>query len=291
MSSATSTTMVGAPTVRRMTEADIPRAATVSAEAFELDLAFPGARRLWEARIRHSLLTDPGGSFVSERDGILAGVAQAVIRERLWILSLLTVSPTVSQGGEGRALVRAALGYDRDTDAGVIIASNDPRALRLYGTSGFRLDPTFQVTGSVDATLIPELHPDITEVPPADLETLAPISRAVRGAAHTLDFGVALIRGASVFRLGDRGFVVTTPGRGVWMLAARDEDAAQALLWYGLHQLKNERRIEIGFVSGQQQWALDVVLAARLSFRAYGAIGTRGVLGPLHPYIPSPPFA
>ncbi len=291
MSAATHTTTVGAPSVRRMTVADIPRAATVSAEAFELDLGIPGARRHWEARIRHSLLTDPEGSFVSERDGILAGVAQAVIRERLWILSLLTVSPTVSQGGEGRALVRAAVGYDRDTDAGIIMSSNDPRALRLYGTSGFRLEPTFQATGSVDAALIPELHPSITEVPPGELETLAQISRAVRGASHTLDFGVALIRGASVFRLEDRGFVVTTPGRGIWMLAARDDNVAQALLWYGLHQLKDERRIEISFVTARQQWALDVLLAARLSFKSYGAIGTRGALGPLHPYIPSPPFA
>ncbi|HEX3804733.1 MAG TPA: GNAT family N-acetyltransferase [Solirubrobacteraceae bacterium] len=274
-----------------MTESDIPPAATVSAEAFELDLGKPGARHIWEARIRHSLRTDPEGSFVSERDGIIAGVAQAVVRERLWILSLLTVSPTRSRGGEGRALVRAALGYERDTDAGVIIASNDSRALRLYGTSGFRLEPSFQVTGSVDATLIPELHPDITEVQPLELERLAPISRAVRGAAHTLDLGVALMRGASIYCLGDRGFVVTTPGRGVWALAARDEGAAQALLWYGLHQLRDERKIEIGFVTGRQQWAIDVFLAARLPFRSYGAVATHGNLGPLHPYIPSPPFA
>ena len=113
----------------------------------------------------------------------------------------------------------------------------------------------------------------------------------MRGAAHTRDLGVALVRGGSVFALDDRGFVVVMPGRGIWMVAARDERAATALLWHGLDQLKAERRIEIGFVSGRQQWALAVFLAARLSFKSYGALATRGSVGPLHPYIPSPPFA
>lgn len=48
-----------------------------------------------------------------------------------------------------------------------------------------------------------------------------PISRALRGAAHTLDLATALDRGGSVFRLAERAFVVAIPGRGVWLLAAR----------------------------------------------------------------------
>jgi ribosomal protein S18 acetylase RimI-like enzyme len=279
------------PRVRPMTDDDIPNAATVAAEAFDFEFNGLHVRRHWEARIRHCLLTDPEGSFVTERNGLLTGVAQAVIRERLWILSLLTVSPSASRGGEGRALVDATLGYDRGTDSGVIIASNDPRALRLYGTSGFRLEPTFRADGPVDASLIPAPDPGIAELPPIELERLAPISRAVRGASHTLDLGVELLRGASIFWLEDRGFVVTTPGRGVRMVAARDDDAARALLWYGLHQLRGEPMIDVSFVTGQQQWALEVLLAARLSLRAYGAIATRGRVGPMHPYIPFPPLA
>jgi ribosomal protein S18 acetylase RimI-like enzyme len=282
---------VKAPPVRRMTDADIPQVATVSAEAFEIDIATPPARRNWEARLRHSLRTDPEGSLVTESRGVVTGAAQAVIRDRLWILSLLTVSPSAGRGGEGRALVSAALEYDREADGAVVIASNDPRAMRLYGSSGFRLEPTFQATGRVDPSLIPDLHPGIVEVSPSELEALAPISRAVRGAAHTRDFGVALSRGASVFALEDRGFVVTTPGRGVWLLAARDEQAATDLLWRALVRFRNEPRIEIDFVSGSQQWALQVFLSARLSFKSYGGICTRGDVGPLRPYIPSPPFA
>jgi len=282
---------VKAPPVRRMTDADIPQAATISAEEFEIEIVTPTARRYWEDRLRHSLRTDPEGSLVTESGGVVTGAAQAVIRDRLWILSLLTVSPSAGRGGEGRALVDAALEYDRDADAALIIASNDPRATRLYGSSGFRLEPTFKATGTVDPSLIPGLHPGIVEVSPCELETLAPISRAARGAAHTRDLGLAVNRGASVFALEDRGFAVTMPGRGVWLLATRDEPAATDLLWYALDQLREEPRIVIDFVSGAQQWALQVFLAARLSFRSYGAICTRGDVGPLHPYIPSPSFA
>jgi hypothetical protein len=172
----------------------------------------------------------------------------------------------------------------------MIVASDDPRALRLYASSGFALEPTFKVSGRVDPRLVPVLHPAITPVVATQLDTLAPISRAARGAAHTPDLEVALYRGSSFFRLEDRGFVVTTPGRGIWMLAARDEAAATALLWYGLWQNQREAQVDIGWVGGRQRWALDVCVAARLSFTTYGAIALRGNVGPLHPYIPSPPF-
>lgn len=274
-----------------MTDADVPGAATASAEAFELDISTAEARARWEDRVRHSLMTDPEGSFVTERDGRVTGVAQAVIRDRLWILSLLTVSPSAGLSGEGRALVETALTYDRDTDAGIIIASNDPRALRIYASAGFRLAPTFRVDGGPNPALLQSPDPRITEVPASELETLAPISRGARGAAHTRDLPVALSRGGEVLRLEDRGFVVTMPGRGIWALAARDEEAATALLWAGFDRLRDESQIGIGFVGGDQQWALEVFLAARLSFYTQGAIATRGAIGPLYPYIPSPPFA
>jgi hypothetical protein len=204
----------------------------------------------------------------------------------------LAVSPTLSIGGEGRALMQAALGYYRGCDAGVIVSSDDPRALRLYASSGFALEPTFKATGTVDSSLLPPPDPRITAVDPEQLSMLDPISRAARGAGHTPDLEVARFAGASFFRLEDRGFVASYPGRGIWMLAATDEQAAAALFWYGLARVpEDEPEVEIGWISGRQQWALDICLAARLSFSTYGAIGTRGSVGPLHPYIPSPPFA
>lgn len=281
----------GSPFVRPMADADVPQVATVTAEAFATDIGTAVLRSIWEQRLRHSLLTDPGGSFVTERSGLVTGAAQAVIREGVWILSLMAVSPTLGKGGEGRALMQATLGYDDDSDGALIIASDDPRALRLYASSGFALEPTFKATGTIDPTLIPPRHPAITTVDASELGALGPISRAARGAAHTPDLEVARFRGSSFHRLEDRGFVVITPDRGIWMLAACDEQAAAALLWHGLAELHDEPQVDIGWISGRQQWALDVCVAARLSFTSYGAIGTRGVVGPLYPYIPSPPFA
>ncbi|HTW12244.1 MAG TPA: GNAT family N-acetyltransferase [Solirubrobacteraceae bacterium] len=280
------------PLIRLMTDADVPAAGTVSADAFDFDISDPITRERWHGRLRHLLRTDPGGSFVAARDGQIAGVAQAMLRDGVWILSLLTVSPTAGRGGEGRALVNASLRYGPDSGPGLIVASNDPRALRIYGSSdGFRLEPAFQAAGAVDAAQIPELHPDITRVSADQLDSLGAISRAVRGASHARDLVVELDRGGAIFRLADRGFVVVGPGRGVRGLAARDEQAAQALLWYGLHTRRHDQEVEVGWITARQQWALPVLLAARLSLRAYGAIAIRGNPGPMHPYLPSPPFA
>jgi hypothetical protein len=227
--------------VRPMAEDDIHQVATVTAEAFGTDIGSNVLRSNWEQRLRHSLLTDPDGSFVSEHGGLVTGCAQAVIREGVWILSLMAVSPTLGEGGEGRALMETALQYYRGCAGGLIVSSDDPRA--------------------------------------------------VRGATHTPDLHVGLLRNASFSRLEDRGFVATMPGRGLWILAARDEQAATALLWYALTQLQAEPAIEIGWISGRQQRAIDVLLAARLKLSTYGAIATRGAVGPLYPYIPSPTFA
>jgi predicted N-acetyltransferase YhbS len=277
--------------VRPMTQGDIRQVAVVTAEAFETDISTDAARRAWEGRLMHSLRHDPDGSFVSVSDGVVTGSAQAVVREGIWILSLMAVSPTLGSGGEGRALMQATLGYDAGCSGGLIVASSDPRALRLYASSGFALEATFRATGSIDPGLLPDPHPAISSVAARDLGTLGPISRAARSAAHTPDLDVALLRGASISRLEDRGFVVTMPGRGIWALAARDEPAATALLWHGLAEVQDEPAIDVGWVSGRQQWAIDVLVAARLSISDYGALCTRGAIGPLHPYIPSPPFA
>lgn len=277
--------------VRPMEDRDVHQAATVTAEAFGNDISDAWARRVWEQRLRHSLRSDPEGSFVSEHRGSISGAAQAVIRDGVWVLSLMAVSPRLGIGGEGRALMRSALDYGSDSPGGLIIASNDPRALRLYASSGFSLEATFKANGTVDPSTLPPPDSRITPVAPHELAELAAISRAARGAAHTPDLEVALFRGASVSRLADRGFVVAMPGRGVWALAARDEEAGTALLWHALGELCEEPRIEIGWISGRQQWAIDALVAARLSLTGYGAICARGEVGPMHPYIPSPSFA
>ena len=84
----------------------------ISAAAFGVDLADEAASRRWRSRIEHPVALDPEGMLVAEHGGRIVGVAQAIRRERLWCLSLLTVDPTVQSAGAGRALFDRALEYD-----------------------------------------------------------------------------------------------------------------------------------------------------------------------------------
>ena len=61
-------------------------------------------------RFRRLLDADPGGAWVAERDGALAGAALALLREGLWGLSLLVVDPPAQGAGAGRELLRAGVG-------------------------------------------------------------------------------------------------------------------------------------------------------------------------------------
>ncbi|MBV8219054.1 MAG: hypothetical protein JO325_11365 [Solirubrobacterales bacterium] len=62
------------------------------------------------------------------------------------------------------------LGPVAELDAGLIVSSNDPRALRLYARAGFALQPTLAAEGEVDRRALPSAHPGIRE--DDDLEAL-----------------------------------------------------------------------------------------------------------------------
>lgn len=96
----------------------------------------------------------------------------------------------------------------------------------------------------------------------ADLDALASISRDVRGAPHTTELAYALNRGARLVRLDDRGFAVAEPGGGVWLLVARDETAASALLWSALELAGEGQRPMVRWITGGQDWAVDIVVCA-----------------------------
>jgi GNAT superfamily N-acetyltransferase len=277
--------------VRALEPGDLRAAAAVSAQAFELDISDRGDEGRWRGRLAYLLDTDPDGGFVAELDGHVIGVAQAMLRERLWCLSLLTVQPSVQSAGAGRALLERALEYGREADAGVIVSSNDPRALRLYGLSGFSLLPTFQAEGSLRRASLPRPDPGLRDVGRADLEALEEISREVRGAPHTAELEFALVRGARIVRIAERGFAVTMPDHGVWLLVARDDVTASALLWSALELVGEAESTAVRWITGEQEWAIDLLLRAGLQLSAYGALCVRGRLGPLHPFLPSGPFA
>jgi ribosomal protein S18 acetylase RimI-like enzyme len=277
--------------VRPLEPADLAAAAAVGAAAFGIDITAEHARDRWRGRVAHALSTDSGGAFVAVRDGAIVGVAEALVRERLWCLSLLTVLPGVQSAGAGRALMERALEYAAGTDAGLIVSSSDPRALRLYGRSGFSLRPSFCALGTVARGLLPRPDAAIREGGPADLDALEAISREVRGAPHTLELRYALGRGATLLLIDGHGFAVAAPELGVWLLAARDDAAATALLWAALAHVADGVRARVGWITAEQGWAIDVALRAGLELTVHGALCIRGRPGPLRPFLPSAPFA
>ena len=275
-----------------MTEADLATGAHVMAAAFGMDASEDRVLERVGRRLAHLLGTDPGGAFVSEHRGRIVGVAQAYLREGLWCLSMLAVDPAAQGTGAGRALFDRALAYGNgDGGPGLIVGSNDPRALRLYAAAGFSLRPALKATGRLDRRAFPAPSAAIGRGGPSDVAAIADISRSVRGAAHTPEIGFLLERGAELLLLEDRGFVLAEPGVGVVLLAARDETAASALLWRGLDVVGDVERPVVRWITGGQDWAVDIVVRAGLDVAAHGALCVRGRPGPLHPFLPSPPFA
>lgn len=278
------------PSVRRMRAADLGPVAELTAAAFGRDIGDEHAERRWRERLVHPLTTDPDGAFVAELDGRVIGVAEAIVRERLWILSMVAVQPGIQSGGVGRALLEHAVAYGHDADAGLIVSSNDPRALRLYAQAGFALQPTLRADGEVDRRMVPRGHNGVREDDRGDaLESLAELTRAIRGAPYTSELRYALGRGGRLLRLDDRGFAVVHEDGSLWLLVARDDEAATALLWSALAIADGTTRVR--WITGAQQWAIDALVRARLQVVAYGALCVRGTPGSLRPFVPSAPFA
>lgn len=234
-------------------------------------------------RIRHLVATDPGGAWVTQgSDGAVDGAALALVREGLWGLSLLIVRPDRQSGGQGRALMGAALDHGSAADRGLIISSEDPRALRTYWRAGFALLPTLDANGP--ARRPPAADPGVREGRwPADRELVDAASRAARGAAHGPDIDAMIAAGARLLVHDGGGFVLVVPKR-VLLLAAPDERVSSALLRTALDA---HPEAGVWFLEARQRWALDVVLEAGLALKPAGALCVRGEVGPLHPYLPS----
>jgi GNAT superfamily N-acetyltransferase len=272
-----------------MQAGDLDAAAEVAAAAFARDLSDQVAARRWRERIAYPWQTDPNGAFVAEVDGRIIGIAEAIVRERLWCLSMLAVEPGIQGAGVGRALMERAAGYGGPADPGLIVSSNDPRALRLYADWGFALHPTFEASGIVDRRRLPALGSSVCDDDSADLEAFAGLTREVRGAPYTDELRFAFSQGGRLLRIADRGFAAVNAEGLLWALVARDEEAASALLWTALALAEGPARVR--WITGAQQWAIDIAARAGLRLVAYGALCVRGTPGPLAPLLPNNSFA
>jgi GNAT superfamily N-acetyltransferase len=234
-------------------------------------------------RLRRLLASDPGGAWVAERDGQLTGCALALVRERLWGLSLLVVAPGSQSGGLGRALLARAYAHGGEAVRGrVVLASLDPRALRAYVRAGLTPYACLRAVGVPRGMREP---PGVRDGTVDDLPFTEAVDRRVRGAAHGEDIAAMLKADMTLLVAPERGYAVFDQEE-VRLLAATDEAAACDLLRAALARA-GDAEIEVGWLTGAQDWAVRVCVEARLELSAGGAVFLAGDVGPFRPYIPS----
>ena len=240
------------------------------------------------ARIEHLVTTDPGGCWVAEHEGAVAGVAMALVREGIWGFSLYAVDDTLQGRGVGRRLLDASLAYgeERGADGWLILSSEHPAAMRRYARAAFALHPCVAAMGIPDLSRAPDAVARVDDAGEAGIAAADAIGRAVRGAGHGRDIPTALAGGARLLVLEDRGFALMREGNAM-LVAATDDEAASTVLWAGLVAAPPGSTALVDFMTGAQQWAITVCLDAGLPLSPDGPVCTKGRLGPLAPYLPS----
>ena len=285
-----------------MTLDDVDAAERLTDEAsYQLDVATqrvdwpPASRReparsaQWRRRCAHLVEHDPGGCWIAEDDSGALGIATSLRRESWWGLSSYFVLPRAQGTGVGKALLDAALGHADGTDRAMICASHDPKAFRRYRLAGFTLHPTMVGWGSVDRAAIPAL-PRVRQGG-RDAEWCDQVDRQARGAGHGVDH--AFMRADFDLHVVDdsagRGYCYARSTGGVYLLVATDTDTAGDLLWSSLAQASGEPDTRVVYATVEQEWAVDVALAARLEMHGFGYLAYRGMT-PAMPYLPSAHF-
>lgn len=283
--------------IRPMTPEDVDaayhtcsRALAASAEEVEqIRNRTPEEVDVRKERYRHSIERDPEGAWISVDGDRVAGAALALVREGVWVLSLLAIDEAYRNAGVGRRLIDHALEYGAGCNGGMIAASTHPAAMRRYALAGFTLLPTLMASGTVRRESIPA-NLAVRQGAEKDLDLAADVDRQLRGAAHGPDLEFMLRTGGRLLiseRPNGRGYGIEWKGH-PGIVAATTPDIAADLLWACLAE--STAATEIRWITGQQNWAVSVALEADLSLSPAGPICVRGELGSLTPYLPSGPF-
>jgi GNAT superfamily N-acetyltransferase len=274
--------------IRPMREEDAGDADRVCAEV--LYSPFPGEDELvraarQHARIRHLVTTDPGGCWVAELDGRVQGVGLALLREGVWGFSLFGVAEALQGRGVGRELFARCWAYGADARGHIVLSSTNPAAMGIYARTGLPVRPCLAAAGIPDLSRAPELD-GVEDAGEAGIPVADAIGRELRGAGHGRDLPVPMAHGARLLLYQDRAFALARGGN-IIMAGARDEDAAQRVLWALFAAAGPGATVNVDFLTAGQDWALPVCLDARLALSPDGPMFAGGALGPMTPYIPS----
>jgi GNAT superfamily N-acetyltransferase len=267
--------------VRPMRVEDIGEAGRVAAAAGSI-----GGDE-WDRWAAHVLRNDAAGCWVAETERLL-GVSLSLRRELLWGLSELAVLPEARGRGVGKALLEAALGHSRGCLRGMVLP-RDGGAARRVRLAGFHLHPTMRLTGVVDRSVLPVVE-HVRDGAPGDLDLCDSVARQARGAAHGVDHELLVREGyllvCDTFTGSAFGYVAEG---GPLVLAGTSRLMAQRVLWEALARSAPGSTVEVPHLSADQDWAVEVGLAAGLSVEPHGWLALRHMRPPA-PYVPSSAF-
>lgn len=243
-------------------------------------------------RIRHLVRTDPAGSWIAaDAAGRPVGAAQSLIREGTWGLALLVVLPEAQGKGVGTALLQRTLHYGRACLRGIIGSSPHPVAARTYRKAGFDLHPAMRMHGTVDPSRLADPDGPTVVGSAAHRDLMDSVDRRLRGGAHGVDHEY-LLRHRRLFvsdDLAGSGYCYLREDGRVELLAATSRRMATRVLTAALLSVPEGTQAVIRDLTAEQQWALDVGLAAGLEVTPAGYVCLRGMRPPT-PYIPSGSF-
>src|SRR5439155_17139840 len=134
----------GAPHIRKVRSDELEEVWRVHVASSNDGMVRRGgpARRPADAPVasdaRAALASDPDGYFCAVEEGQIRGMVSALVRGRVWYLSMFFVLPGDQGRGLGRALLERALAYGeaRGTEIRCTWATLDPRAQARYVMAG-----------------------------------------------------------------------------------------------------------------------------------------------------------
>lgn len=238
--------------------------------------------------IRHLARTDPGGSWLAVGAcGQPAGAVQSFVREGTWGLALLAVRPGARRAGIGTALLERAAAHGRGCLRGMACCPEDPAAARALRKAGLALHPAMRLRGIVRPERLADPDGPVVAGPAGQRDLLDSVDRRLRGGAHGPDHD-HLMRHCRLLVADDlagSGYCYLRGDGRLELLAATSRRLATRLLTAALHGLAG-RAASIPHLTAEQQWALDVGLAAGLGPENAGYVCLRGMRAPA-PYVPS----
>jgi len=198
---------------------------------------------------RAGLASDPDGYFCAVEEGRIRGMVSALVRGRIWYLSMFFVLPGDQGRGLGRALLERALAYGeaRGAEIRCTLATLDPRAQARYVMAGMAPRwPIYRLDGD-DAAV-------------ARLEARAGLDPQER--AQPCDPGAAHKLTAEVFGPGRAGDLAYVRGDGADAVAIERGGQLAAFAY--------RRGDRIGPAVGRDETALVQAFAAAAAARAGG---------------------